>query len=387
MCPSAHHTCEERHLSTAKALSSHTLLSQPSQVVSSTLTDTTTPSAPPRRACVDGAVADWDALEALLSRTLYSDCGWVAGEEGCLLAVEPVATPRRDRERWAQLAFEKFNVAGFFALDAPVAALYAVGRPSGTVIDVGHDKTDVAVVLDGGVVPGSVTRLASGGRVAEEVLSARLAARGVSLVGLDPVALRAAKQAIASVRPSRAEAVKGMGEEGPSSSTLTLPDGTSVPLTPADGAAAGEVLASPADGASVRPSLAGLDSLAELALAAVAAAGGEAAAVGTTASATALAARRSAAETFVLCGGGARVPGLAARLAADVCASLPAWAPSPPTWSEAPSYLPPDACSALATWTGGAVAARVVFVQNQHASRADYDEMGPVAIFRRGAGG
>ncbi len=333
-------------------------------------------------------MADWDALEALLARTLYADCGWLAGEEGCLLTVEPVATPRRDRERWAQLAFEAFNVAGFFALDAPVAALYAVGRPSGTVIDVGHDKTDVAVVLDGGVVPGSVTRMASGGAAAEALLAARLAGRGVDVGGLDPVALRAAKQAVAAVRPSREAALADMAGGNEPAAAHTLPDGTPLPpLTPADGVAAGECLASPADAASVRPALAGQDCLAEVALAAVAAAGGEAAAVSSTSSSTTLAARRSAAEAFVLVGGGSRVPGLGARLAADVRASLPAWCSSPPAWPEAPSYLPPDSAGPLAAWSGGAIAARVVFVQNQHASRADYDEMGPVAIFRRGACG
>lgn len=177
-------------------------------------------------------MADWDALEALLARTLYADCGWLAGEEGCLLTVEPVATPRRDRERWAQLAFEAFNVAGFFALDAPVAALYAVGRPSGTVIDVGHDKTDVAVVLDGGVVPGSVTRMASGGAAAEALLAARLAGRGVDVGGLDPVALRAAKQAVAAVRPSREAALADMAGGNEPAAAHTLPDGTPLPPSP-----------------------------------------------------------------------------------------------------------------------------------------------------------
>jgi len=364
------------------------------QVVSSALTDTASPSSLPRRACTDGRVTDWDALEALLYRSLYSDCGWLAGEEGCLLVVEPVRTPRRDRERWAQLAFERFNAAGLFALDAPVAALYAVGRSSGTVIDVGHDKTDVACVLDGGVVTGSAVRLASGGAASEGVLAARLATRGVNLTGLDPAVLRAAKQAAAAARPSRAAALEGMvgcGEGAPptpSPTTLTLPDGTAVAVTAGDGIAVAEALVTPSDAVGVRADLAGRDSLAAVALASVAAAGSESAGGGGAASGgAALAARRAALETLVLCGGGARVPGLAHRLESDVRAALPAWAASPPTWPEPPSYLPPHACGALAAWTGGAIAAKTVFVQNQHATRADYDEMGPIAIFRRGAGG
>ena len=49
--------------------------------MSTTLTDTDAPSAPPRRAVVDGVIADWDALEALLHETFYNryvleSCGW-----------------------------------------------------------------------------------------------------------------------------------------------------------------------------------------------------------------------------------------------------------------------------------------------------------------------
>ena len=195
--------------------------------------------------------------------------------------MEPVRTPRRDRERWAQLAFEGFNAAGFFALDAPVAALYAVGRQSGTVVDVGHDKTDVACVLDGGVVPGSVARLPSGGAAAEGVLCARLAARGVNLTGLYPVTVRVAKQAAASAAPSREAALEAMmGAAGaaaapPPPATLTLPDGTAVALTAGDGVALAECLVTPADAAGVRANLADVAPLAEVALTCVAAVGGE----------------------------------------------------------------------------------------------------------------
>lgn len=67
--------------------------------------------------------------------------GWPVGEEGNLLVAEPLFTGRTDREQLAQLAFEVFNVSGLFVCDEPVLALYAVGKLTGTVVDIGHDKT------------------------------------------------------------------------------------------------------------------------------------------------------------------------------------------------------------------------------------------------------
>lgn len=41
----------------------------------------------------------------------------------------------------AQLAFEVFNVSGLFFADEPVLSLYAIGKSSGLVVDIGHETT------------------------------------------------------------------------------------------------------------------------------------------------------------------------------------------------------------------------------------------------------
>ena len=67
--------------------------------------------------------------------------GWVKGEEGNLLLAEPLFTAKADRERLTQLAFEVFNVSGFFISDEAVLCLYAVAKQTGTMVDLGHSKT------------------------------------------------------------------------------------------------------------------------------------------------------------------------------------------------------------------------------------------------------
>ena len=46
-----------------------------------------------------------------------------------------------DRERFTQLLFEQFNVAGLYLGEQGVLSLYSVGKTTGTVIDLGHGKT------------------------------------------------------------------------------------------------------------------------------------------------------------------------------------------------------------------------------------------------------
>lgn len=53
---------------------------------------------------------------------------------------EPNFVSRGERERLCQLMFEVLNLAGYYAADQAVLSLYAIGRLSGTVVDVGYGK-------------------------------------------------------------------------------------------------------------------------------------------------------------------------------------------------------------------------------------------------------
>lgn len=99
----------------------------------------------------------WAAPVLLLMRLALSNCpcpahrpslpchapqiGWRRGHEGGMLLAEPNFASRDERERLCQLMFEVFNLAGYYAADQAVLSLYALGRVSGTVIDVGYGKT------------------------------------------------------------------------------------------------------------------------------------------------------------------------------------------------------------------------------------------------------
>ena len=117
---------------------------------------------------VGGEVRDWAALIALWSHILYSLAGGSQEEPGDRLSHHPVLLvvpeqwSRADRERATRIFFELFKVSAFMTLHASMAALFACNAVTGTVIDVGHDKTDIVAILES--VPTSAVTLPFGGR-------------------------------------------------------------------------------------------------------------------------------------------------------------------------------------------------------------------------------
>lgn len=87
-----------------------------------------------------GRITNISEFEALVHHILYDRAGWIPGEEGSIVIAEPLLTPRKDREAVAQIMFEAFNVNGYFIQDSATLSLYAVGRLSGVVLDIGHGK-------------------------------------------------------------------------------------------------------------------------------------------------------------------------------------------------------------------------------------------------------
>lgn len=49
---------------------------------------------------------------------------------------------------------------------------------------------------------------------------------------------------------------------------------------------------------------------------------------------------------------------------------------------QAPEYMPENLIT-YSAWVGGAILAKVVFPQNQHITKADYDENGPSIVHRK----
>ncbi|CAI5965983.1 unnamed protein product [Closterium sp. NIES-64] len=392
-----------------------------------------------------GRVVDWGVMEDAWRYMLYEQMGWEEGGEGAVLLCEPILTPRADREQAAQVLFESFSCSGFFAAEQPVLALYALGRLSGCCVDLGHGKTDFSVVQEGALIPSSARRWPIGGcdlseRIQRLVFDERQSGGGAGQGGeverdtltrgslsLDAATLERLKEeacevaldeksfAAARAADERKEFVLPDGQRislgserlevaealfRPSllahNSLLSPPSLEASPLAGPDSAgivrqllsvvfdAAG--LGGGGGGGGVGGGMGGVGGGGGLGGGGMGVEGGK---------------QRAALESIAVVGGGSCLKGLVDRFQSDVQTAVsPSLQPTVvrvsgvrgvsgmSSWavgrlcSGAPDYMP-DNTARYASWYGGAIVARIVFSQNQHVTRAEYNERGPAAVHRK----
>lgn len=92
-----------------------------------------------------GRIVDWPAFYALMTH-VYNTVN-PPFHTPVLLISEPVWT-LKDLEKVTQFFFERFKVPAFAVMDAAMAATYAYGVPTATVVDVGLEKADITCVSD-----------------------------------------------------------------------------------------------------------------------------------------------------------------------------------------------------------------------------------------------
>lgn len=140
-----------------------------------------------------------------------------------------------------ELLFESFGVHATTSVVEPLASLYAAGRGSGLVVDVGESMTQVCPVFEGYVIPRGVRTLALAGQDVTELLQRRLddsAALSLSS-GADLAVLRDIKRRCCFVARDGCDAEfkrletntqdhKSLLDEGvqPPEQSYTLPDGS-----------------------------------------------------------------------------------------------------------------------------------------------------------------
>lgn len=304
---------------------------------------------------VRGFIKDWDAMEDLLHHVLYTGLGWEMGNEGQILFTDPLSTPKAVREQLVQLMFETFNVSGFYASEQAVLSLYAVGRISGCTVDIGHGKIDIAPVIEGAVHHIASRRLEIGGAELTKLLARELG-KSNPLMKLDISDVERLKELYACCAEDDLAYEKT--QQSCQEEQHTLPDGQVIKIG-RERFTVGEAL--------FQPSILGLEShgIVEQLVRSISAVSSEN--------------HRQLLENTVLCGGTVSMAGFEDRFQkeASLCSSA-----IRPSLVKAPEYMPENLtmCSA---WVGGAILAKVVFPQNQHITKADYDETGPSVVHRK----
>ncbi|RWR88713.1 actin-related protein 7 [Cinnamomum micranthum f. kanehirae] len=302
-----------------------------------------------------GFIKDWDAMEDLLHYVLYTGLGWEIGNEGQILFTDPLSTPKAVRERLVQLMFETFNISGFYASEQAVLSLYAVGRISGCTVDIGHGKIDIAPVCEGAVQHIASKRFEIGGIDLTKLLAQELR-KSNPLVSIDISEVEKLKEQYASCANDQF-AYEGIQRSCPAEKH-TLPDGQVITIGK-EKYLVGEAL--------FQPSILGLEEhgIVEQLVRSISSVSSEN--------------QRQLLENTVLCGGTSSMLGFEDRFQkeANLCSSS-----IRPSLVKPPEYMPENLPKNSA-WMGGAILAKVVFPQNQHVTKADYDETGPVIVHKK----
>lgn len=117
-----------------------------------------------------GVVINWDDMERIWHHT-YATGLKASPEDHPLLITEAPLNPRTNRDRMCQVLFEALGVPCVYVSIQAVLSLYASGRTTGVVVDIGDGVGHVVPVYEGFSLPTSVKRMDVAGRDVTEHLA------------------------------------------------------------------------------------------------------------------------------------------------------------------------------------------------------------------------
>lgn len=172
-----------------------------------------------------GAVTDWEGAE-MLWRHAVSDVLRAEHGSHAALVTENAHNPAKNREKIAHFFFESLRVPALYVAAPPVLALYASGRTSGVVLDVGDTVATALAVAEGHAASARARRLDVGGRDVAGRLALLMRKSGAALgaTSSEREAVRRAKERLCYVAQEPA-AEESRAREGRGVAKFELPDG------------------------------------------------------------------------------------------------------------------------------------------------------------------
>ncbi|RKP13111.1 actin family [Piptocephalis cylindrospora] len=322
-----------------------------------------------------GRIVDWEGLEELLKHVIVHILRVpTARNSSPLLLAIPETTSLSDREKLAQVAFEKLNTPALLLIEQPMCALYGVNTMSGLVVDIGHETIHIVPILDTAVQAQAAIELPLGGRDLEECFLDKIRANpsfqdGLGDTKLDQAFVRALKESgHCSILPPG----KQSNTDKKSSDETFEYNGQTITLNRLRHQMAEPLFDPLGHGLKAIPGLAQAVHL----------------------SLSYLDPERRALlrERVLLTGGASQFPGLADRLERD----LRGLVPTPESGERVESIVYSEIPRCFRDWRedpqcpallGGSILAKVAFgdVRN-YISKADYNEHGPAIVRTKGSG-
>jgi centractin len=258
---------------------------------------------------------------------------------------------RRNRDQIAEIFFESLRTPALFFTPPSVLSLYASGRTTGVVLDVGEGVTHAVPVYEGFALRHSVTRSDVAGRDVTRQLQLHLRRAGLCFTTTAEADLaKAIKEEVCYLTPT------GMNDEAAEKEAKTqyqLPDGQTVTLS-SERYLAPNVLFDPSLFGSEEPGAA--DVLVNSIMK------------------SDIDLRPKLFSQIVLAGGSTLTAGFGDRMLYEVRGRSPAH-------TRIRISAPPERLHS--SWTGGSILASLATFKSMWVSRADYEEHGSNILHRR----
>ncbi|XP_051189571.1 actin-related protein 4 [Lolium perenne] len=126
----------------------------------------------------DGTITDWDVVDNIWNHAFRRRL-LINPEEHPMLIAEPSTNNGQQREKAAELMFEKYKVPALFLAKNAVLTSFASGRATSLVVDSGGASTVVSAVHDGYVLQKSVATSPIGGEFLTDCMMKSLESKGV----------------------------------------------------------------------------------------------------------------------------------------------------------------------------------------------------------------
>ncbi|MFX0093259.1 MAG: actin, cytoplasmic 2 [Candidatus Hodarchaeota archaeon] len=127
-------------------------------------------------------IVDWDAMEKIWHHIFYYILRIEPSVHPVLLTESPL-NPARNREKMAEILFERFHVPAICISTSAALSLYASGRTTGLVIDIGKNILHIVPIKKGVPITQAIKRLEIGGQDITKYLYRLLLERSIQAFG------------------------------------------------------------------------------------------------------------------------------------------------------------------------------------------------------------
>ncbi|XP_076257527.1 actin-2-like [Rhynchophorus ferrugineus] len=109
-----------------------------------------------------GVIQNFDHMEILFDHIFEKELH-IQPEGHPILLTQIPKNPQKDKERLAEMIFEKYDAPALYEEVNSVLTFYSSGRPAGLIVESGHGVTSVVPILSGYAISEAIMRLDIGG--------------------------------------------------------------------------------------------------------------------------------------------------------------------------------------------------------------------------------